>query len=65
MVLFWAPSRSWVLKHSLQGAPPDAVCAACAALAAKLEPVVAAVVAILEREGLNHHDVVSALPFGM
>ena len=63
-VLYWAPTRAWVLKNSLSGASNADACAACLRTAAALAPLAEACAAHLEACGLNHHDVISAVPGG-
>jgi hypothetical protein len=63
-VLYWAPSRAWVLKHSLGGASNEAASAACLRAAAALGPLAQACHAHLESRGLNYPDLISAVPGG-
>jgi hypothetical protein len=63
-VLYWAPSRAWVLKRSLGGASNEAASEACLRAAAALGPLAQACHAHLEARGLNFPDLISAVPGG-
>ena len=63
-MLYWAPTRAWVLQKSLQGASNADVSALCLRVAAALGPLAAACHEHLEAKSLNFHDVISAVPGG-
>jgi hypothetical protein len=63
-VLYWAPSRQWVLHNTLGGVTNEAACAACTRLSKALSPIPQAITAHLEAKGLNFKDVISSVPGG-
>ena len=63
-VLYWAPTRAWVLKNTLHGATNEAASAACLRVAAALGPLAQACHAHLEARQLNYADLISAVPGG-
>jgi hypothetical protein len=63
-VLWWAPSRAWVLSGPLGGASNQAASTACAALSVLVGPVAEAVERALEDKKFNFHDRISAIPGG-
>ena len=63
-VLYWAPTRAWVLHNTLKGASNADASAACLRVSAALGPLAEACHALLVRRGLNFHDIISAVPGG-
>ncbi len=63
-MLYWAPTRAWVLHNTLHGAANADVTAHCLRVARALGPLAQACHAHLEAKGLNFHDVISAVPGG-
>jgi Glycolipid transfer protein (GLTP) len=63
-VLYWAPTRAWVLSHTLPGATNEAASAACKALSAELSPLALSLVNHAH-PCLAFNDVISSLPFGL
>ena len=63
-VLYWAPTRAWVLHNTLKGATNADASAACLRVSAALGPLAEACHALLARRGLNFHDIISAVPGG-
>jgi len=63
-VLYWAPTRAWVLSHTLNGATNELATASCAKLALALSPVPAAIEEHLNKMGLDYNDRISSVPGG-
>ena len=60
-----APSRTWVLSHTLEGMDNVAATAACARTSTALAPIPNAIIAQLAAAGADFQDKQSALPFGI
>jgi hypothetical protein len=60
-----APSRSWVLSHTLAGMTNKTVTDGCARTSAALTPIPTALIAQLAAAGADFPDKQSALPFGL
>jgi hypothetical protein len=64
-IVGWAPTRSWVLKHNLDGSSNVAATAACTRTASVLTPVPEEIIRVLAAAGADFPDRQSSLPFGL
>lgn len=64
-IVGWAPTRNWVLAHTLEGMVNSDATTACARTAAALAPVPDAIIFALAAANADFPDRISALPFGL